>query len=170
MMRKLMVGIALAGALGSIAGCGGGGSNNNNPASRSIGPAGGFLTVALGFGTAKVTIPANAVATNTQFTLSRTSTFPPDPAPDKPVLKSTPVTLSPSTAFAKPVTITLSYNPADIPAGKTPANLLMCKATAANGWVRIQATDSVVDAQNHTVTDMIDDTNGTRPYAVLAVK
>jgi hypothetical protein len=169
MLQKSLIGAAAVLAIVSLAGCSG--SGNNDPSSRVIGPEGGLLSKALGVGTATVSIPAGAVTTPTKFTLlaAESSTIPPDPAPDKPVLRSTAVRLQPDTTFNQPVTITLPYSK-PIPAGKDDSSLLICQATAGNGWARINTTDSAINATNQTATDTITNTNQTRPYAILAIK
>jgi len=169
MLRKSLIGAAAILAIVSIAGCSGSGSTD--PSTRTIGPEGGFLTKSLGIGNATVTIPAGAVATPTKFTVSvpDASTVPPDPAVDKPVLRSTAIRIQPDTTFNQPVTITLPYSK-PLPAGKTEANLLICQANAANGWDRLNTADSTIDATHQTATDTIMNTNQTRPYAILAVK
>lgn len=169
MQRKLLIGAAALLAIVSIAGCSG--SGNTDPSTRTIGPEGGFLTKSLGFGTATVTVPAGAVLVPTKMTVSipDPAIVPPDPAADKPVLRSTAIRIQPDMTFSQPVTVTLPYS-LPLPASKTEASLLICQATAANGWVPLNSNGSTINAANQTAQDVITDTNQTRPYAILAVK
>ena len=93
----------------------------------------------------------------------------PDYQAPQPVLPNTAVRIQPDMAFSKAVTITLPYSK-PIPAGKTDSSLLICQATATNGWATLNSTDSTIDPVKQTATDTIMNTNQTRPFAILAIK
>src|SRR5690349_19281146 len=118
MLRKTMIGAAIALAIASIAGCSG--SSNNDPNTRTIGPAGGGLSAALGIGTATVTFAPNALTSNTRVSLVPVpdSNLPPPPATDKPILPGTAVKITPaiSSFNGQQVTLRITYTEAEIAA------------------------------------------------------
>ena len=96
------------------------GGTGTQPAGTVIGPAGGTV---IGPNGASVVIPPGALATNTTITIAQTSAGSP-PLPGGftsfgPMFAFTPH----GTTFAVPVTMTLPFDPASVPAGVTPALL-----------------------------------------------
>jgi uncharacterized delta-60 repeat protein len=134
----LVVLFALSAACGG-GGDGGDGSGGNNPppppppGNTGIGSAGGTVTEPSG---GKVVIPAGALTTNTAIAIAQTTaaSLPPLPAgvtPFGPMYATTPH----GTAFAKPVTITIPFDPSKVPAGTTP--VLYKTNPAMNGWLTV---------------------------------
>ena len=132
-IRCIVIGCALG-----LAACGGGdgddsqgGSGNTQPAPPGIGAAGGTV---LGPNGSKVEIPVGALAVVTQIAVAQTSTaappLPPGLTPIGQMFAFTPH----GTTFAVPVTVTLPFNPASVPAGRTPA---LFKTNAQNQWVKV---------------------------------
>ncbi|HEX6397268.1 MAG TPA: Calx-beta domain-containing protein, partial [Steroidobacteraceae bacterium] len=125
-------GIAVA-WLALCAGCGGGddsggGTSPPPPGNTGIGAAGGTVSESSG---AKVVIPAGALAADTPIAVAQSSTgAPPLPAgvaASGPIYAFTPH----GTTFAKPVTITVPFDPASVPAGATP---VLYKTDAQGAW------------------------------------
>lgn len=118
--------LTIAAFLVALGGCGG------PPAPPSVtvtvGAAGGTVTGPSG---AKVVIPAGALAKDTPIGIAQTGA-------GAPALPSGTATFGPmfaftphGTVFAKPVTITVPFDPGQVPAGTTP---VLLKTNAANGW------------------------------------
>lgn len=119
----------------ALSACGGGDGGGALPAppppSTLIGPAGGTVS---GPNSAQVAVPAGALAANTPIAVDQSSA-------GSPVL---PVGMNPlgamyaftphGTTFAAPVTITVPYNAASLPAGAAPA---LYKTNAAGAWERV---------------------------------
>ncbi|WP_216320738.1 Calx-beta domain-containing protein [Deinococcus aestuarii] len=101
------------------------------PVTATIGPAGGSV---VGPGGAGVVIPPGALGTATAIAIEQTSAgAPPLPSgltPSGPMFAFTPH----GTTFAVPVTMTLPFNPASVPAGSTPE---LYKTNAQNQWERV---------------------------------
>ena len=122
-----------------LASCGGGGGGGEAPTSPSpppatanvIGAAGG--TVA-GPGGAKVDIPAGALATDVTLQIEQTTAgapaLPTDLTATGPMFAFTPH----GTTFALPVTMTMPFDPAGVPAGATPQ---FYKTNAQNEWEQV---------------------------------
>jgi uncharacterized delta-60 repeat protein len=120
-MTATLIKTFIAAVLGlALAGCGGGGGDANTPppASADIGAAGGTVTGSSG---AQVVVPAGALAANTAIGVAQSSA-------GAPALPSGVTTFGPTfaftphgTSFATPVTITVPFDPALVPAGTTPA-------------------------------------------------
>jgi len=115
-----------------LAACGGGvGDTGTPPSSAVVGAAGGTV---IGPNGAKVEIPPGALGTGTTITVEQTSTGSP-PLPSGFSVAGPMFELTPhGTTFALPVTVTLPFDPASVPAGRTPA---LYKTTAANQWVQV---------------------------------
>lgn len=125
------------------AACGGGGDDGGSggntpppppppPANTGIGSAGGTVTDPSG---AKVVIPAGALTTNTAIAVTQTATGAPSlPAGVTPfgqIFAFTPH----GTTFAAPVTITVPFDTAQVPAGTAP---VFYKTNAAmTGWAEV---------------------------------
>jgi uncharacterized delta-60 repeat protein len=129
----LRVGVALTvlflGACGGGSGDSNGGNGGGNTPSGGIGSAGGTVTGPNG---AQVAIPANALGTNTAIAVTQSNTgAPPLPtgvAAVGPMFAFTPH----GTTFATPATITVPFDPSQVPAGET---VMLYKTNAAqNGW------------------------------------
>jgi hypothetical protein len=84
------------------------------PVSQSVGPSGGNVTNSDGSG---VSIPAGALPGDVMISVTPDPNAPPPPTA-MPV--GTPITLGPEgQQFTIPVTVTVSYDPSQVPAGKT---------------------------------------------------
>jgi len=117
---------------------GGGGGGNNPPpppppVNTGIGSAGGTVTEP---GGGKVVVPAGALTTNTAIAISQTTaaSMPPLPAGVTP-FGSIYATTPHGTQFAKPVTITIPFDPSKVPAGTTP--VLYKTNPAMDGWLTV---------------------------------
>jgi hypothetical protein len=122
----------------AIAGCSAGSSSST--ASQTVGSTGGDVQQGDGSG---VKIPSGALPANTQITATAT---PGAPAPPTAMPVGTPVTFGPEgQQFSQPVTVTVTFDPAKIPAGKTVAQLAIFTAPAgSSAYTQLQTT--VVDA------------------------
>ena len=131
--RCIVIGFALG-----LAACGGGDDDDSGsagtqppPTPPGIGAAGGTV---LGPNGAKVAIPGGALAVVTQIAVAQSSAgtppLPPGLTPIGQMFAFTPH----GTTFAVPVTVTLPFNPASVPAGVTPA---LYKTNAQNQWVKV---------------------------------
>lgn len=109
----------------ALVGCGGGSGDPPAPAPATIGASGG--TVA-GPGGAQVVVPPGALAQNVAITIAQTDAgappLPPGVASAGPIFAFTPH----GTTFATPVTITVPFDPAAVPAG---GQLALFKTNAA---------------------------------------
>jgi uncharacterized delta-60 repeat protein len=96
-----------------------------------IGPAGGTVTAP---GGASVVIPPGALVTNTTITITQTSAGAP-PLPGGFTVSGQMFAFTPhGTTFAVPVTMTLPFDPALVPAGRRPA---LYKTNAQNQWEQV---------------------------------
>lgn len=131
--RCIVIGFALG-----LAACGGGGGGDDQsgsagtqPAPPGIGAAGGTV---LGPNGSKVAIPSGALAVVTQIAVDLTTAavppLPPGLTPIGQMFAFTPH----GTTFAVPVTVTLPFDPASVPAGVTPA---LFKTNAQNQWEKV---------------------------------
>lgn len=133
-------GIVIAGALLALAACGGGGDAGGtapDPTVRVtavIGPAGGTLTAPNGAG---VVVPPGALSADTTIGIEQSAAGAPAPLSGLvaagPVVAFTPH----GTRFALPVTVTLPFDPASVPAGRAPALL---KTNAQAEWEPVIGT------------------------------
>jgi uncharacterized delta-60 repeat protein len=137
--------IAALCVLTALHACGGGGGNESStpPATTGlIGAAGGTVTGPNG---AKVEIPAGALATDVTIQIEQTTAgapaLPTDLAAQGPMFAFTPH----GTTFALPVTMTMPFDPALVPAGTTPQ---FYKTNAQNEWEQVAnatfGTNSVI--------------------------
>jgi hypothetical protein len=126
----------------AVAGCGntGGGGTVAPPVNQTVGSTGGSVDNSNGDG---VSIPPGALPGDTMISVSSTPDAPPPPTA-MPV--GTPVTFGPEgQQFLVPVTVTISFDPAKIPAGKTASSLSIFTAPAGT-TAYTQLTTTVVDA------------------------
>jgi uncharacterized delta-60 repeat protein len=134
--RCIVIGFAFG-----LAACGGGGGGDEDqgaagsqptqPVPSGIGTAGGTV---LGPNGSKVEIPRNALAVVTQIAVDQTAAnAPPLPAGLTPIGQMFAFTPH-GTTFAVPVTVTMPFDPASVPAGVTPA---LFKTNAQNQWERV---------------------------------
>ncbi len=133
--RCIVIGFAFG-----LAACGGGGGGDQSGAAGSqptqpvpsgIGSAGGTV---LGPNGSKVEIPRGALAVVTQIAVDQTTlNAPPLPAGLTPIGQMFAFTPH-GTTFAVPVTVTMPFDPAAVPAGVTPA---LFKTNAQNQWERV---------------------------------
>ncbi|MFZ5877722.1 MAG: PKD domain-containing protein [Nitrospirota bacterium] len=138
----------LLGALLMLAGCSGGsgGSSDGGGGGTNgtlIGSSGG--TVTSGNGTASLTIPAGALASNQAITV--------EPVANPPAGAIAAFELGPDgLQFSQPVTVTITYDEASLPAGVSEADLFL--RTFENGvWIATGAVEnSTVDATQNTVS------------------
>jgi len=137
--RAVLVAVfALSAACGGGGDGGDGGGGNNPPpppppGNTGIGSAGGTVTEP---GGGKVVVPAGALTANTAIAIAQTTaaSLPPLPAGVTafgPMYATTPH----GTTFAKPVTITIPFDPSKVPAGTTP--VLYKTNPAMNGWLTV---------------------------------
>lgn len=124
----------------ALGACGGGGSDDGGggvvtppppPPQTGIGSAGGTVSGPNG---SRVVIPAGALATNTDIKIEQASVGAP-PLPAGLIVSGQMYAFTPhGTVFAVPVTITMPYDPATVPAGATP---VLYKTNAQNQWEQI---------------------------------
>jgi hypothetical protein len=133
-MRTLGLMVALC-ALG----CGDGGSM----VAKSIGTAGGSVTATDG---TKIDVPGGALTAETMISITST---PNAAAPTATTLVGTPQTFGPEGAqFTKPVTVTLAFDAAKLPMGKTAADIVIWTAPAGStNYVPAEVT-MVVDSSH----------------------
>jgi uncharacterized delta-60 repeat protein len=131
--RCIVIGLALG-----LAACGGGdgdedqgGAAGTQPAPSGIGAAGGTVQGPNG---SKVVIPSGALAVVTQIAVEQTTAgappLPPGLTPIGQMFAFTPH----GTTFAVPVTVTMPFDPASVPAGVTPA---LFKTNSQNQWEKV---------------------------------
>lgn len=110
--------------------------------------------------TVRLTVPAGALATATTLTVEPTE----DPVGNEHLVAGTSYEFGPDgTQFAQPVTLTLKYDPAKLPAGASPASLRIAKYTG-DRWTIIDE-DASVDAASGTVSASI---HSFSSYAVVS--
>ena len=136
-IRYVVIGCALL--LSACGGGGGGGDSGSGtantpappPPTSGIGPAGGTVNGPNG---TKVVIPAGALAVNTPIAIAQiTASNIPLPSGFTPVGATFAFTPH-GTTFAVPVTVTLPFDPASVPAGTLPQFI---KTNAQNQWQEI---------------------------------
>lgn len=119
-----------------------------------IGVNGGTLTV----GNTTLTIPANAVASSTAFTIDSLAS----PPAGVGVLAFSAVRLGPSgVTFAAPVTVSMRWAASQLPANADPSAFAVHRY---NGTTWVPLGDRVVDVASRTVRGT---TNGFSPFAIL---
>lgn len=101
------------------------------PPGTLIGAGGGTVTGPTG---TTIVIPAGALTTETRINIEVTTTGSPA-LPANVAFPGQMFAITPhGTTFASPVTVTLPFNPALVPAGQTPA---LFKTNAQNGWEQV---------------------------------
>jgi Calx-beta domain/ZU5 domain len=143
-------------------GGGGGGGGSTTPASSAIiGAAGGTVTHASG---AQVVIPAGALAGDTTISIEQiaasTTALPAGFSVSGQIFAFTPH----GTTFAVPVTMTLPFNPALVPAGSTPQ---FFKTNAQFQWEQITNATFGADTATAQVTSFSDAAVVTLPPITL---
>jgi alpha-tubulin suppressor-like RCC1 family protein len=130
MSHRLLLQVLFVSALAALlAGCGGG--DAPPPPAPLIGPAGGTFAGANG---AQVVVPAGALAADTAIAIAQSSSGSPA-RPDGFDAFGAMYAFTPhGTTFAVPVTITVPFDAASVPAGRTPA---LFKTNAAGAWERV---------------------------------
>lgn len=113
----------------ACSGGGGGGGSTPPPPATGIGPAGGTVSGPNG---SSVVIPAGALSQNVDIAIAQSAAgappLPPGVTPVGDVYAFTPH----GTAFAQPATLTVPFNPSQVPSGAT---LVLYKTNAQqNGW------------------------------------
>jgi alpha-tubulin suppressor-like RCC1 family protein len=132
------------GVLFVLAGCSGEGSDGGSASEGTVIGSGGG-TVTSQDGKASVTIPAGALASNRSITV--------EPLANPPAGAIAAFDLGPDgLQFSQPVTVTIAYDEASLPAGVAETDLFL--RTFENGvWVATGATEnSSVDTNQNTVT------------------
>jgi hypothetical protein len=116
-----------------LGGCGGGDDPPPPPPPPSgIGPSGGTATGPDG---ANVTVPSGALATTVTVAIARSGAGAPALPSDREAAGNIYAFTPHGTAFAAPVTITVPFDPASVPAGETP-QLLKTNA-AQSAWEQV---------------------------------
>lgn len=143
----------LGGAVAAIwlVACGGGGGNNGaaapTPAPSGIGPAGGTVSGPSG---SKVVIPAGALTSTIDIAVAQSSAgfpqLPPGLTAAGEIFAFTPH----GTTFAAPVTMTVPFNPALVPAGATPV-LYKTDATQS-AWIEVTGATAAGNSMSGEVT------------------
>ena len=131
----------------AVSGCGGGGGGGGTSQSGTVvGAAGGTVAGPNG---AKVVIPAGALATDTTILIEQTSAGSP-PLPGGFSVSGQMFAFTPhGTTFAVPVTLTLPFDPASVPAGSTPTLL---KTNAQNRFEQVAGATFGADSVTAQVT------------------
>lgn len=131
-LRLIVIGFAFA-----LSACGGGGDDDDSgaagsqPAPPGIGAAGGTVAGPNG---SKVEIPSGALAVVTQIAVDlESAAAPPLPAGLTPIGQMFAFTPH-GTTFAVPVTVTMPFDPAAVPAG---AAVALFKTNAQSQWVKV---------------------------------
>lgn len=146
----------LTGMFLGLAACGGGGEETAPPPTPSpapspppppgtvIGAAGGTVTGPNG---AKVSVPAGALTNDTRILIELVSSGAP-PLPTGYASKGQAFAFTPhGTTFAKPVTVTIPFDPASVAAARAPG---FYKTNAQNQWTKIP--DAIFDEDSVTAT------------------
>jgi uncharacterized delta-60 repeat protein len=127
--------VAIIFAFLALVACGGGdtegGGNNPPPPPSGIGTAGGVVTGPNG---TKVEIPAGALTAITAIAIEQTSSGAPSLPAGYSALGSMFAFTPHGTTFATPVTLTLPFDPATVPAGRTPA---LFKTNTQGQWEEV---------------------------------
>lgn len=146
-LRLIVIGFAFA-----LSACGGGGDDDESgaagsqPAPSGIGAAGGTVAGPNG---SKVEIPSGALAVVTQIAVDLASAgAPPLPAGLTPIGQMFEFTPH-GTTFAVPVTVTMPFDPAAVPAGATVA---LFKTNAQSQWVEVANATFAANSVSGQVT------------------
>lgn len=130
--------------------CGGGGGGGGDATTATIGAAGGTVTGPNG---AKVVIPAGALTTDTTINIAQITTSTAALPAGFSVSGQTFAFTPHGTTFAVPVTMTLPFNPALVPAGITPQ---FYKTNAQFQWEQIATATFGADTATAQVTSFSD--------------
>ena len=134
----------------AVSSCGGGGGGGTQQSGTVVGAAGGTV---VGPNGAKVVIPAGALATDTTINIaqitSSTAVLPAGFSVSGQMFAFTPH----GTTFAVPVTMTLPFNPALVPAGTTPQ---FFKTNAQSQWEQVANAIFGTDTATAQVTSFSD--------------
>jgi alpha-tubulin suppressor-like RCC1 family protein len=126
--RTLVLMLVLAVSLAACGGSDDGAPPPAAPAAGAIGPAGGTVSGTTG---AQVVVPAGALATSTAIAVEPSSVGSPALPADLNAFGAMHAFTPHGTAFAAPVTVTVPFDAAALPAGATP---VLYKTNAAGGW------------------------------------
>ena len=134
----------------TLGACGGSddgdGGTGAQPSGTVVGAAGGTV---VGPNGTKVVIPPGALATNTTIAIAQSSTGTP-PFPGGITVSGLMFAFTPhGTTFALPVTVTLPFSAATVPAGSAPA---LYKTNAQNQWEQIASATFGADSVSAQVT------------------
>jgi alpha-tubulin suppressor-like RCC1 family protein len=126
----------------ALAGCGGGGSGGGaappaTSVTQTVGAAGGTI---VGPGGVTLTIPPDALATDTALTIALDDAGAPPLPAGLPVVGATIALLPHGTTFSVPVTLTLALDPAQVPAGATVT--LLKTNEARDAWTALSTERS----------------------------
>lgn len=117
------------------------------PPKGTVGPAGGSFSLAQG--TVKLSIPSGALSGEVELTATLASSFPASGL----IVPGSTYDIGPTgTAFAKPVTITITYDPASLPDGVRENELRLFQAVGGT-WAT--ALNPSVDTEAHTVSGRV---------------
>ena len=176
-MRLTALGAAATAAVVlAVSGCGGGGSNKGgtsltvppstqpppSPASGTIGPNGGSVVNAQGD---EVDIPAGDITTSTVVSIGAAPSGIVDPGftPVGPPVEFTPNGLQ----FKNPATVTVKFNPSQIPAGMTSSNIRVLRRDSTGTITPLVPTN--VDTVNQKVSVLTGDFCTFEPEATANV-
>jgi uncharacterized delta-60 repeat protein len=141
---------AAAGLLVALTACGGGGEGDGEtgtpPATTLIGTSGGTVTGPNG---AKVVIPPGALASDTPIAVEQSSAGAPALPAGFIALGSMFAYTPHGTLFAAPVTVTLPFDPALVPAGGVPA---LYKTNVQNAWEQVVGASFGANSVSAAVT------------------
>jgi hypothetical protein len=113
----------------------------------TVGPSGGTLTSTSG--QVRLEFPAAAVGSSVDITVDSAAGLP----TSDDLVAGTSYTFGPEgTTFAEPVALTITYDPARVPAGRSQASLGLYKALSSS-WQEVESVE--VDSVAHTVTGWI---------------
>jgi len=117
------------------------------PGKTTVGPEGG--TVSLAQGRVKLSIPSGALSNEVELTATPTTSF---PASNLVVVGSTFEIGPAGTTLAKPVTITITFDPSSLPEGVRENEVRLFQAVGAS-WATV--LDPSVDTEAHTVSGRV---------------
>ena len=181
MIQRTLARLGVALTLLAAAGCGpiaagvilaldGGGSSGNGTGgsgaqatqtSAPVGAGGGVVTL----GQTAVVVPPGALSTTIQLSVALGT----DVAGGEYVKVGQAIHLGPAgTTFASPVTVTLAFDPAQFPAGKTVADLIVQKRSDVGGTI-VNLTPTAVDITSNRVTVQVSSFSTVQPVVLVGV-
>jgi Stigma-specific protein, Stig1/ZU5 domain len=152
MRRSVVLAVLFASsvAISTIGACGGStaSSSTEGSASESVGASGGSVSTATG---ASLLFPPGALANDTTITIAATASA---PVPAHATAVGEPYVFGPEgSQFDKPVTLTLPFTAASIPAGKTSSDIAIYTApVGSTAFTRLATT--LADATHASATTM----------------